>query len=304
VAALLWTGDETAAPALFGATAASPRPLAALPAATAGRLSPVERFQALLPLAGAADGAAWDLRPEAVARCGARIVALATSAVGGRELHRGGVVATLVAGWRPRGSGARAALSAALVLCADHELNVSTFAVRCAASAAATPWDAVSAGLAALKGRRHGGEAFRLEALLGEAASGTPAEAVSAWLRRGERLPGFGHRLYPAGDPRATELLALAARAGTRSPALRRVQALQSAVRKLTGEAPNLDLGLAALAAALRLPPGAPQALFALGRTLGWVAHAIEEYGRGTLIRPRARYVGPLPRSPAAGGTG
>lgn len=297
VAALLWTGDEGAATELFASAAAAPGLLGTLPRPLARRLSPIERLQALLPLAGAADGAAWDLRPEAVARCGARIIGLATAAVAGRALHRDGVAATLVAGWRPQGRGARAALSAALVLCADHELNVSTFAARCAASAAATPWDAVAAGLAALKGRRHGGEAFRLEALLGEAATTNPAEAVGAWLRRGERLPGFGHRLYPAGDPRATELLALAARSAPRSPALRRVLALQSAAKKVTGEAPNLDLGLGALAAALRLPPGAPHALFALGRTLGWVAHAIEEYQRGALIRPRARYVGPRPES-------
>lgn len=299
VAALLWTGDEAAAAELFASPPAAPRILTTLPGGRGRRLSPVERLQALLPLAGAADGAAWDLRPEAVARCGARILGLATAAVAGRELHRDGVVATLVAGWRPHGRGAREALSAALVLSADHELNVSTFAARCAASAAATPWDAVAAGLAALKGRRHGGEAFRLEALLGEAAATTPADAVAAWLRRGERLPGFGHRLYPAGDPRASELLALAARAAARSPALRRVQALQAAARKLTGETPNLDLGLGAIAAALRLPRGAPHALFALGRTLGWVAHAIEEYGRGALIRPRARYVGPLPERAA-----
>src|SRR6185369_6094513 len=101
--------------------------------------------------------AAWDLRPAAVARCGARILALGTTVIAGRNLHRDGLAATLAAGWRVRGSSGRTALSAALVLAADHELNVSTFAARCAASAAATPWDCVAAGLAALKGRRHGG---------------------------------------------------------------------------------------------------------------------------------------------------
>jgi len=236
-----------------------------------------------------------------VARCGARILAGATAVVAGRPLHAGGLVATLTAGWRPRGRGSRAALSAALALCADHELNVSTFAARCAASAEATPWDAVAAGLAALKGRRHGGESFRMDALLravAAEASGPAgaAAAVSAWLRTGERLPGFGHRLYPAGDPRAAELLALAERAAPASPALRRALALKAVVRELTGELPNLDFGIAALAAALHLPAGAPQAIFALGRTIGWIAHAIEEYGRGALIRPRARYVGPPPQ--------
>jgi citrate synthase len=305
VAALLWTGDEAAAGELFASPVgsfgegASSSPVIARGVA----LSPVERLQAWLPLAGAADGAAWDLRPQAVARCGARILAGAAAVVAGRALHADGIAATLAAAWRSRGRDARAALSAALVLCADHELNVSTFAARCAASAEATPWDAVAAGLAALKGRRHGGESFRMDALLRAAAaagSGTAAAtaAVSAWLRGGERLPGFGHRLYPAGDPRAAELLALAQRAAPGSPTLRRTQALQSAVRELTGELPNLDFGIAALAAALRLPDGAPQAIFALGRTIGWIAHAVEEYGRGALIRPRARYVGPPPQAP------
>lgn len=294
VAALLWMGDETAAAELF-ASATAPSRGAATIRAGAGLPSPVERLQAALPLAAAGDEAAWDLRPEAAARCGARILGVATAAVAGRAVDPGGVAATLVAGWRPRGRGARAALSAALVLCADHELNVSAFAARCVASAEATPWDAAIAGLAAAKGRRHGGQALRLEALLRESVALGPAAAVAAWLRRGERLPGFGHPLYPAGDPRGVELLTLAERAVPASPALRRVLALRTAARDLTGEPPNVDFGLTALAAALRLPAAAPQALFALGRTIGWVAHAIEEYGRGALIRPRARYVGPLP---------
>jgi len=333
VAALLWTSDEAAARELFASAVGAEAHEAATSVIARGEapwrsrpsrllrrsaprndgkpsaigvvrpLSPVERIQAWLPIAGAGDDAAWDLRAPAVARCGARILAGATAVVANRELHNGGLVATLAAGWNPRGRGARAALSAALILCADHELNVSTFAARCAASAEATPWDAVAAGLAALKGRRHGGESFRMDGLLRAVAAEAPgptgaAAAVSTWLRSGERLPGFGHRLYPAGDPRAAELLALAERAAPGSPALRRVQALRAAVRELTGELPNLDFGIAALAAALRLPAGAPQAIFALGRTIGWIAHAIEEYGRGALIRPRARYVGAPPQAP------
>ncbi|HEV8630378.1 MAG TPA: citrate/2-methylcitrate synthase [Thermoanaerobaculia bacterium] len=305
VAALLWTGDEAAAGSLFPRGAG--RGEASLLATLRGRrLSPVERLQALLPLAAAADGAAWDLRPEGVTRCGARILRLATAAIAGRAPHREGIAATLAAAWRLDGKvrrGARdprPALSAALVLSADHELNVSTFAARCVASAAATPWDAVAAGLAALKGARHGGQAHRMQALLREAAATSPTDAVADWLRRGESLPGFGHRLYPAGDPRGAELLAVAGRVAARTADLAPVRALAAAVQEVTGDPPNVDLGLAALAAALRLPAGGAQALFALGRTIGWVAHAIEEYGRGRLIRPRARYVGPPPATPAA----
>jgi citrate synthase len=208
----------------------------------------------------------------------------------------GAAAATLAAAWclRHPASGARA-LEAALVLCADHELNVSTFAARCAASAEATPWDAVGAGLAALRGRRHGGASLRAEALLREAEAGDPAAAVGERLRRGEPLPGFGHPLYPGGDPRGAELVALAGRLAPRSRAVGAARRLAGAAADLLGERPNLDLGLAVLCAALRLPAGSSIALFALGRTVGWVAHAREEYARERLIRPRARYVGPAP---------
>ena len=313
VAALLWSGDTRAA----GEELRDARQRRSL-AGWLGplrSLGPLERAQALLPRAASADAAAWDLRGEAVARCGARILHAVAAAVGGgapknaaepqrsqaqRRRGRGpaaGPTATALAaswGMRQRAAAARA-LDSALILCADHELNVSTFAARCAASAEATPWDAVSAGLATLRGRRHGGASLRAEALLREAAATSPAAAVGERLRRGEALPGFGHPLYPAGDPRGAELLALASRVAPRSPPVKAAQRLAGAVADLLGERPNLDLGLAALCAALRLPPGSPIALFALGRTVGWVAHAREEYARGRLIRPRARYVGPPP---------
>ena len=318
VAALLWTGDVGAAGELFR-DAGQRRPPAGW-LAPLRQLGPLERAQALLPRAASADAAAWDLRGDAVARCGARILRAVAAAVGGcapkdaaperseRERRRGAepaagpTAAALAAAWGlgRRASAARA-FDSALILCADHELNVSTFAARCAASAEATPWDAVSAGLATLRGRRHGGASLRAEALLREAASTTPAAAVGERLRRGEPLPGFGHPLYSAGDPRGAELLALASRVSPRSPPLKAAQRLAAAVADLLGERPNLDLGLAALCAALRLPPGSSIALFALGRTVGWVAHAREEYARGRLIRPRARYVGPPPADARGG---
>jgi citrate synthase len=227
------------------------------------------------------------------------------SAAGGRVASRratsrgrGATAAALAEAWSPgHPAAATRALEAALILCADHELNVSTFAARCAASAEATPWDAVAAGLATLRGRRHGGGSLRAEALLREAEASSPTAAVSERLRRGEPLPGFGHRLYPAGDPRGAELLAIAARLAPRSKWVTAAHRLTEAVVDLLGDRPNLDLGLAVLCAALRLPPGSSIALFALGRTVGWVAHAREEYARERLIRPRARYVGPQPAS-------
>jgi len=301
VAALLWTGDPADAGRLFPG---QPAPPSAAVAGHLGRLSGLEaiaRGQAVLPVAAGEDPSAWDLRPAAVAATGARILRLLVhAALGVRHAvppgkRADGIAGRLASGWRVESPAGLGALSAALVLCADHELNVSTFTVRCVASAAASPYAAVTAGLAALEGARHGGMTRRVSALLAEAGSAAAVRRVAAdRLRRGEGVPGFGHRLYPAGDPRAAALLALAHGLGG-AAALAPVDALVKAGRDLLGEKPALDVGLVAVARAAALPDDAPLTLFALGRTLGWIAHAIEEYARGELIRPRARYVGPTP---------
>ncbi len=293
VAALLWTGSQEGAAELFAGEA----PLLPRAAARPGAgLLPVERCQVVLPLAAAADLRALDLRPAAVTATGARILRLlaATAAGVGAE---GGVARTLRRGFVPRRADAERALDAALILCADHELNVSTFTARCVASAAATPYDVVGAGLAALKGVRHGGHTPRVEALIREVRRPADAEGVVAErLRRGETPPGFGHPLYPRGDPRAAVLVDLAAELTDGAPALERGLALRDAVRRLTGERPTLDFGLAMLGAVLKLPAGGALALFAIGRTIGWIAHALEQYADARLIRPRARYEGPPPQ--------
>ena len=149
--------------------------------------------------------------------------------------------------------------------------------------------------MATLKGYKHGGAAERVPALVEEAATPRGARAMLASrLRRGEGVPGFGHPLYPSGDPRAASLLRLAEGSGNET-AWRPFRNLIKAGLELLHDAPNLDFGLAALTRAYRLPDPAPLLLFALGRTIGWIAHAIEEYASGQLIRPRARYTGPGP---------
>jgi citrate synthase len=303
VAALIWTGDPGDAGRLFaGPQNDEPRDERVAP--LAGRLppelTPIERCQAAVPLLGAADPAAWDLRPGAVAATGARILRRLAAIAGGAGDAEGvgGVAAVLQSGWAPGRPAAAAPIGAALILAADHELNVSAFTARCVASAAASPWDVVGAGLAALKGARHGGYTERVEALFREAGSAAAARRVVAErLRRGEEVPGFGHRLYPGGDPRGAALLEMAAGLAPGSPAVEIAGALAGAGRELLGEHPTIDLGLVALSRALGLPPHTPLALFALGRSIGWIGHAIEEYGLNRLIRPRAAYVGepPLP---------
>ena len=295
VAALIWTGDPTAASGLFpnGPSALAPR-LREVHRGLAD-LRPLEAFGVMLPLAASEDPAAYDLRPAAVARTGARILrTLVAIAVGDGV---GDIAGGLVKGWVPDESDAAALIGAALILCADHELNVSAFTARCVASSGATPYAAVVAGLVALGGTRHGGQIELVEALLREIGDGGDARSVLAGrLRRGEGIPGFGHPLYPEGDPRGRELLGLAARARPRSPDVALASDLCGAAHDLIGELPTLDLGLVTLARSLGLPQGAPVALFALGRTIGWIGHAIEQYENGALIRPRARYVGEQPR--------
>lgn len=184
------------------------------------------------------------------------------------------------------------AIDAALVLSADHELNASAFAGRIAASAGADLYACLTAAMATLSGSRHGGACDRIDALIDEVATPRRARAViEARLKRGEAIPGFGHPLYPRGDPRAAPLIEAARRHGHGRPRLKVAEAIARAMGAAGREPPALDLGLVSLAAGLGLCRGAAAALFALGRVAGWVAHIAEQRRDPSLLRPRARYV-------------
>ncbi len=186
-----------------------------------------------------------------------------------------------------------------LVLCADHELNASSFAARVAASTGADLEACILAALATFSGPRHGAESMRVQALVEEAARPDRARAaLLARVRRGEALPGFGHRLYVSGDPRGALLVSLASGEARRSRPLATLLALVAEAARLDLGAPNVDVGLLAIAHALRLPPWSGQLLFCIGRSAGWIAHVAEQRSSGELLRPRARYVGP--RAPGA----
>ena len=289
VAALLWTGDSAQAEELF-----TPGKLPDMPPQVA-TLAPLERFQVMLPLAAADDLTAYDLRPAAVMRTGARILRLLLGIAAGTTANTG--AETLRRGWCPDDPDATGLLNAALVLCADHELNASSFTARVVASAGSPPYAVVSAGLAALQGAKHGGHTERVEAFLREAGNAAGVRAALAGrLKRGESIPGFGHRLYPDGDPRAQVLLRLIERHAPASPALELARTVLEAVERHIGEKPTIDFGLATVGRVLDLPPGGALALFALGRSTGWIGHALEAYAEGRLIRPRAKYVGEQPR--------
>ena len=229
-------------------------------------------------------------------------------AASGRSAHQYGklvrVLAGCVLGTRPRAeplreqcarawsltAGKARLLEIALILSADHELNASSFTVRCIASTAASLHACVLGGLAALSGPRHGGVTMRVETLWNEVGGAANPEAcLRARLERGDDLPGFGHPLYPDGDVRASAML-------SRLPGRRqRWQPLVRAVEQLTGLRPSLDFALVALRRHLQLPIGSALGVFSLGRSIGWIAHALEQRAQGTLIRPRAAYVGSPP---------
>jgi citrate synthase len=285
VASLIWTGRFDAA---LSAAPAGERRLAA-------RLPFVARAQSALAAAAARDPLAFDTRPGRVAACGWRILHLLARAVTRSRPEAPTIDQSLARAWGVRGRGADL-LRSALILCADHELNVSSFTARSVASAGSTPYAVVIAGLAALEGTRHGGASARVESMLVSVRRARDLRsAVAARLRRGERIDGFGHPLYPSGDPRAAMLIEGLRAMYAKSAELAFVLAFAEAATSAVREEPNIDFALAAVARVLGLPSGSPLALFAIGRAIGWIGHAIEQYATGQLIRPRAKYVGVVP---------
>ncbi|BBH69007.1 citrate synthase [Actinoplanes sp. OR16] len=187
------------------------------------------------------------------------------------------------------------ALNAALVLLADHDMAASTLAARIAASTRAHPYAVVSAGLAALDGPLHGAASSLTHPLLAAAVTGRdPVAVISERLRAAGTsgtIPGFGHHLYPEGDPRATTLLSL-----IDGPAKDVTEQLAAVMRTRSGIHPNIDLALAALTLRHAMPADAGEAIFAVARTAGWLAHALEEYtDRPSRYRPSGRYAGESP---------
>jgi citrate synthase len=190
-----------------------------------------------------------------------------------------------------------AALNAALVLSIDHDLAISTFAARVAASARASGYAVVNAALGAFDSPLHGNASQDAAALLRAVQGGAaPEAAIRDQLRvRGRGVAGFGHPRYADGDPRARALLALVARLPGADPVLRAADGLEAAITG-TGLRPNLDLALAVLSVVCGFPSEAGALLFAVGRIVGWIANASSEYDATPLrLRPQGRYVGPLP---------
>jgi len=297
VAELLWSGSLPDEPPVWSGDDLGVEP-AALSRLLEAASPPLVSLSLLLPAPGARDPARCDVEPAAVLRRARTTIrrmaaALAIPAAPRRiaaALDAGGVArGVAIAAHGSRDRDLVRAIEQALVLLADHELNVSAFAARVAASAGADLYGCLTAALAALSGPKHGGHVERVEALIGEI--GTPDRArtiVHERARRGEHVPGFGHPLYPGGDPRAEPLFASAKALAPRHPRVRTIFALVEAMREAGRPPPTIDAGLVAITTALGLPHGSGVALFAVGRSAGWVAHVLEQYDAGFLIRPRA----------------
>ncbi len=301
VAALLWLNNMDAVGQLFNAASSVNTQLyetILLHIAMDGvDLPPLQALKTVLPIAASDDPTAYDLRPSSVVASGVRILRIMASVLAGDVQESLPVAQMLQQGWRPQDPHAAQLFNTVLITCADHELNASSFTARVVASAGATPYAAVTAGIAALGGIKHGGYTERVEAFLRSVDSAQNIrELLAGRLRRGEDIPGFGHKIYPQGDPRAVIILnALRARYGA-APRLTLIEQVIQAADELIHEKPSLDFALVAVAEVLELPRGSALGMFALGRSVGWIGHALEQYSVDKLIRPRARYVGEMPR--------
>jgi citrate synthase len=296
VAGWLWTGEWRREPFVASAEtlATAQRASSHLPA----RARLFDRLPVIVSVAAAMDPLRFDLAPATVTALAPALLSTMVDALplAGEAPADDALAARLwprLTGTPATAAGLRA-LNAALVLLADHDLAASTIAVRVAASTRANPYAAVLAGLGALDGPMHGAVGSSVHRMIEVALrDGAPA-AVAEWLRTGT-LPGFGHSLYPDGDPRGAALLDLVAELPMGGELRRTVDDLiATAARR--GALPNVDLALAALAHATGMGPGAAEVVFAVARTAGWIAHVVEEYAQpSNRFRWNSGYTGPPP---------
>ncbi len=293
VAELLWSGYLPPGVVSWPRSAMPHAQLARMVGAAA---SPLDVMPLLVQVAALGDPDRHDGRPDAIVVRGRQLIPLLAAA-----LSPGFSAATVT---RSLGAGSIARIAAraldldeahaplvdqVLVLLADHELNASSFTARIAASTDADPYACVAAALATLSGPKHGSASLEVLQFADEVGGPDGAKAAVRALRRAGKVPpGFGHPLYALGDPRTPPLLDAVARLG----GTRRARTLLAIVAATTDAFPSIDVGLAAVVAALGAPNSAGPGLFAVARSAGWLAHALEQRAAGHLLRPRARYVG------------
>lgn len=296
VTGLLWTGELEQAGFPVNYELNSLALAVTHPLPETARLT--DRLRVIVAAVAAADPLRFDTAPAAVVATGRQLLATMVHALPPRTAVPVKVSSLAESFWYRLTAAAATedavrSLDAALILLADHDLAASTLAARVAASTRAHPYAVISAGLAALDGPLHGAASALAYPMLAEAVNGLdPVAGISDRLRSGVPVPGFGHPLYPDGDPRATTLFAML----DDGPVLETTMRLADAMRTRSGIAPNIDLALAALALHHGMPADAGEAIFAVARTAGWLAHALEEYAdRPSRFRPSGRYSGRPP---------
>ncbi|MGW7259877.1 citrate synthase [Streptomyces sp. NPDC054834] len=304
VAEWLWTGRMRP-----GVTFTAPEPTVAVARRAVGALpehtSPTDRLRVAAIAAAAEDPLRFDLSEEAVLSTARILIPTLVAALPPQpfaHLNDGPLAHRL---WgrltgREADEAALRVLDTALALLADHDLAASTLAVRVAASARAHAYAAVSAGLGVIEGPLHGaasGLAHRL--LLDVLDQGTAVPVIADELRAGRRIPGLGHRLYTGEDPRARVLFGLLEQVPRAEPALLAARDIVATTARHAPLHANVDLALAVFTVATGMPATAGETIFAVARTAGWIAHALEEYGERPLrMRPSGHYVGPQPPQP------
>ncbi|MCZ4126026.1 citrate synthase [Streptomyces sp. H39-S7] len=314
-AAWLWTGELTPGirfTAPHESLAAARRAVAALPAHS----GLVDRLRAATIAAAVTDPLRFDLSAPTVLAAAPALIATLVGALPARETDAADTPdgsaesdasgSALAARLWPRLSRHTAdqasvrVLDAALTLLIDHDLAASTLAARVAASARAHPYAVVSAGLGAVDGPLHGAASGLAHRLLTEVLErGSAAAVVADHLREGRRIPGLGHRLYPGEDPRARMLFGLLDELPRAAPALAAAREVVETTARYTPLHANVDLALAVLSVSAGMPAEAGETVFAVARTAGWIAHALEEYQERPLrLRPSGHYTGPTPPQP------
>ncbi|MFI8433880.1 citrate/2-methylcitrate synthase [Streptomyces sp. NPDC079020] len=326
VAEWLWTGElrpgiRFAAPE--AALAAARRAVDALPPHSGS----TDRLRVAVIAAAAADPLRFDLSPQAVLSSARSLIptlvgALPLAGSGSRRAAEAAPATAVTGGgdgapgadgtrplarqlWprltaQPADEASLAVLDTALTLLIDHDLAASTLAARVAASAHAHPYAVVSAGLGVLEGPLHGAASGLAHQMLTDVvARGSAAPVVADHLRAGRRVPGLGHRLYTGEDPRARTLFALLEEVPRAAGVLAAARDVVSTAARHTPLHANVDLALAVLTVAGGMPAEAGETVFAVSRTAGWIAHALEEYAERPLrMRPIGQYRGPLPPQP------
>ncbi|MFD5395290.1 citrate/2-methylcitrate synthase [Streptomyces sp. NPDC127097] len=304
VAEWLWTGElrpgiRFTAPQ--DALSAARQAVQALPAHS----GPMDRLRVAVIAAAAADPLRFDLSEATVVETARSLIPTLVDALPSHTPKQRAADSLAPRLWsrltaEPADAAALRVLDAALVLLIDHDLAASTCAARVAASARAHPYAIVSAGFGALDGVLHGAASGLAHRMLLEVLDrGSAAAVVADHLRAGRQVPGLGHRLYDGEDPRARTLFRLLEEVPQAGPALDAARQVITTTARHTELHANVDLALAVLTVSTGMPTEAGETIFAISRTAGWIAHALEEYAERPLrLRPSGQYHGPLPPQP------